>query len=301
MPRHPVCAYALAAALALVPLPALAQDAGTEPARDPVVATVAGDDIRLSEVVDTQAQLPAQYQSAPMEVMFPALVERLIDVRLVAQEARAAGIADDPGLQRQMAQIERQIISEMYLMRHVEALITDEVLQARYDEHIAGPPPDEEVNARHILLETEEAALAVIASLQEGADFIELAAEKSIGPSADRGGDIGFFGHGDVVPEFAEAAFALEPGQVSETPVQSEFGWHVIKVEDRRKTAPPSLDELRQQFVSEISQRLIAELVGELRAKAVIERFNMDGSPMTEPAPETAAEPETQPEAEPAP
>ena len=299
MPRHSACAYALAATLALAPLPASAQQAQPEPGQDPVVATVAGDAIRLSEVVDSKSQLPQQYQSMPMEAMFPALVERVIDIRLVAREARANGIADDPDVRRELAQIENQIISQVFLTRHIDAMITDEEVQARYDEHIAALPPDEEISARHILLVSEEDALAVIASLGEGADFIELAAEKSIGPSADRGGDIGYFGRGNVVPEFADAAFALEPGQTSETPVQSEFGWHVIKVDDRRAVAPPSLEEMREQFVTEISQQLIAELIGELRDAAAIERFNMDGSPKTEPEP--AAEPESQPDAEPAP
>ena len=299
MPRHSACAYALAATLALAPLPASAQQAQPEPGQDPVVATVAGDAIRLSEVVDSKSQLPQQYQSMPMEAMFRALVERVIDIRLVAREARANGIADDPDVRRELAQIENQIISQVFLTRHIDAIITDEEVQARYDEHIAALPPDEEISARHILLVTEEDALAVIASLGEGADFIELAAEKSIGPSADRGGDIGYFGRGNVVPEFADAAFALEPGQTSETPVQSEFGWHVIKVDDRRAVAPPSLEEMREQFVTEISQQLIAELIGELRDAAAIERFNMDGSPKTEPEP--AAEPESQPDAEPAP
>ena len=118
----------------------------------------------------------------PMEAMFPALVERLIDMRLVAQEARASGLADDPDVKRELAQIENQIISQVYLTRHIDAMITEEAVVARYDEHIAGLPPVEEISARHILLETEEDALAVIASLQGGADFIELAAEKSIGP-----------------------------------------------------------------------------------------------------------------------
>ncbi len=301
MHRYSACAYALAATLALVPLTASAQDTQPEPGRDPVVAIVAGDEIHLSEVVDSKSQLPQQYQSMPMEAMFPSLVERVIDIRLVAREARANGLADDPDVRRELARIENQIISQVFLTRQIEAMITEEEVQSRYDEHIAALPPDEEISARHILLETEEDALAVIASLQGGADFIELAAEKSIGPSADRGGDIGYFGRGNVVPEFADAAFAIEPGQISETPVQSEFGWHVIRVDDRRAVAPPSLEEMRQQLVSEISQRLIAELIGELRDAATIERFNMDGSPKTEPEAEPAAEAESQPEAGPAP
>ncbi len=285
MPRCSACAYALAAALALVPLTASAQETQPDPGRDPVVATVDGDDIRLSEVIDTRSQLPLQYQSMPIEAMFPGLVERLIDMRLVAREARANGLADDPDVRRELAQIENQIISRVFLTRRIDAMITEDVVQSRYDEHIAALPPDEEVSARHILLETEEDALAVIVRLQDGADFVELAAEESIGPSADRGGDIGYFGRDNVVPEFADAAFALEPGQISEAPVESEFGWHVIKVDDRRPIAPPTLEEMREQLVTEISQQLIAELIDGLRDAATVERFNMDGSPMTEAEP----------------
>ena len=131
MPRHSACAYALAATLALAPLPASAQQAQPEPGQDPVVATVAGDAIRLSEVVDSKSQLPQQYQSMPMEAMFPALVERVIDIRLVAREARANGIADDPDVRRELAQIENQIISQVFLTRHIDAMITDEEVQAR--------------------------------------------------------------------------------------------------------------------------------------------------------------------------
>jgi len=297
MHRYSACAYALAATLALVPLAVSAQETQPEPGRGPVVATVAGDEIRLSEVVDSKSQLPQQYQSMPMEAMFPALVERVIDIRLVAREARANGLADDPDVRRELARIENQIISQVFLTRRIDEMVTEETVVARYDEYIEGLPPEEEISARHILLETEEDALAVIASLQGGADFIELAAEESIGPSADRGGDIGYFGRGDVVPEFADAAFALEPGQTSETPVHSEFGWHVIKVDERRAVAPPSLEEMRQQFVGEISQELIAEMLDELRDTTTVERCNMDGSPIAEPE----AEPASEPAAEPAP
>ena len=291
MPRRSACAYALAATLALVPLTASAQEAQPDPGRDPVVATIDGDGIRLSEVIDSRSLLPQQYQSMQIEAMFPALVERLIDMRLVAREARANGLADEPDVRRELAQIENQIISQVFLTRRIDAMITEDVVQARYDEHIAALTPEEEVSARHILLETEEDALAVIVSLQDGADFVELAAEKSIGPSADRGGDIGYFGRDNVVPEFADAAFALEPGQISETPVQSEFGWHVIKVDDRRSIASPTLEEMREELVTEISQQLIAELIDGLRDAATVERFNMDGSPNTEPEAEPAAEP----------
>ncbi len=301
MPRCSACAYALAATLALVPLTASAQEAQPDPGRDPVVATIDGDGIRLSEVIDSRSLLPQQYQSMQIEAMFPALVERLIDMRLVAGEARANGLADDPDVRRELAQIENQIISQVFLTRRIDAMVTEDLVQSRYDEHIAALTPDEEVSARLILLETEEDALAVIVSLQDGADFVELAAEKSIGPSADRGGDIGYFGRDNVVPEFADAAFALEPGQISETPVQSEFGWHVIKVDDRRSIASPTLEEMREELVTEISQQLIAELIDGLRDAATIERFNMDGSPMAEEENQPAAESEAQPEAEPAP
>lgn len=166
------------------------------------------------------------------------------------------------------------------MRRYLEAQVTEEAVQARYDETVGAVEPEIEVQASHILVSEEEAATTIIEELAAGADFATLAQERSEGPSASRGGDLGFFKRGDMVPPFADAAFSLEPGQTTDTPVQTQFGWHVIQVVDRREVTPPALAEAREQIEQQIQQESVASLLGDLRATAEIERFNIDGTPL---------------------
>ncbi|MFQ5958323.1 MAG: peptidylprolyl isomerase [Alphaproteobacteria bacterium] len=248
---------------------------------DPVVAVVNGKDIHFSEVAEVQRNLPDQYQMLPLEAIFPTLLERLIDLHLIVVEGRKTDLQNDEAVRRRMAQIEDRVIREVYIVRYVDKVVTEEVLLARYDAFKQQNPPQDEVRARHILVESEEEAKAVIGQIEGGADFAELAKEKSTGPSAAQGGDIGYFTRDAVVPEFSEAAFGLQPGEVTDVPVQTSFGWHVIKVEDRRLGAQPSFEEAREQLTAEASQEALSELMTSLRETAAIERFNMDGSPIT--------------------
>ncbi len=281
-------AAALAAVLALSALPAGAQEAGGQ---DPVVAVVNGSEIRLSDVIDARSGLPEQYRTLPLQAMFPSLIERLIDFELVIGEGRRVNLQDDEVVKRRVAQIEDNVIYDVFLSRYVEGAVTDEVLRGRYEEFKADSPPREEVHARHILVETEEDAVALIERIAGGADFIEVAKEKSTGPSASSGGDLGYFTRDQMVPEFADAAFALQAGEMTDAPVKSPFGWHVIRVEDRRTAPPPSFEEVRQQLASEVSQQAVAALVETLRGTATVVRFNIDGSPVTETPPEPEAQP----------
>lgn len=265
---------------------ASAQTTAPAAGEDPVVAVVDGKEIHLSEVAETQRNLPDQYQMLPLDAIFATLVERLIDLQLVAVEGRKANLQDDEAVKRRMTQIEDRVIRDIYVSRHVDEVMTEEVLLARYDEFKRRNPPQDELRARHILVASEEEAKAAIAEIAGGADFADVATERSTGPSSDRGGDIGYFTRDAVVPEFADAAFALQPGEVSKTPVETSFGWHVIKVEDRRLGEVPSFEETRVQLVAEASEEAVSELMTTLREAAMIERFNMDGSPI-----DTAAEP----------
>ncbi len=257
-----------------------AQTADPAAESDPVVAIVNGKEIYFSDVAEVQRNLPEQYRTVPLEAIFPALVERLIDLQLVAVEGRKADLQNDAVVRRQMAQIEDRVIREVYIARYVDKAVTEEALRARYDAFRQQNPPEEEVRARHILVESEDEARAVIDRIAGGADFAALAEEKSTGPSGAQGGDIGFFTRDAVVSEFAEAAFSLEPGEVTEAPVQTSFGWHVIKVEERRRGAPPSFEEARGELAVEASQEAVSELMTKLRQGAAIERFNIDGSPV---------------------
>ncbi|BDW97689.1 peptidylprolyl isomerase [Thalassospira tepidiphila] len=263
----------LAASLATVIFasPAMAQDA--VPAEDPVLATVNGEDILESEVRATQQGLPQQYRQLPFDMLKADLLTREINQRLLMDAGSEAGLADDEEVKAQIAALERRLIAETYLDRALSDAITDDAIEAKYEEFIKTNEPEPQVHARHILLESEEDAKAIIAELDDGADFVELAKEKSTGPSGPNGGDLGFFNRADMVAPFAEAAFAMEPGTYSSEPVQTQFGWHVIKVEEKKEGTQPSLDEVRQQLVAEISRDAFNALVEDLRSDAEIVNY----------------------------
>ncbi|KJE34621.1 peptidylprolyl isomerase [Thalassospira sp. HJ] len=263
----------LAASLATVIFasPAMAQDAA--PAEDPVLATVNGEEILESEVRATQQGLPQQYRQLPFEMLKADLLTREINQRLLMKAGSDAGLADDEEVKAQIAALERRLIAETYLDRALNDAITDEAVNAKYEEFIATNEPEPQVHARHILLESEEDAQAIIAELDDGADFEELAKEKSTGPSGPNGGDLGFFNRGDMVAPFADAAFAMDAGTYSSEPVQTQFGWHVIKVEEVKEGTQPSIDEVRQQLVAEISRDAFNGLVEDLRDDAEIVNF----------------------------
>ena len=269
---------ALFAASVAFSLPASAQDAGNAAASDPVVATVNGDKIFRSDVTAARAQLPEQYRSLPMDQLFTPLVNQLVRSKLMAAKARSENLHESDGYKKRMALIRDRLLEEALLDKVIEARITDEALQARYEESIAKFPAKEEVRARHILVKTEDEAKALVKELDGGADFAQLAADKSIGPSKSRGGDLDYFGRGQMVPPFEKAAFALDKGEYTKAPVQSPFGWHVIKVEDKRQSKPPSFEESRAELGQQMSQEIAGDLVKELTENAKIERFEADGS-----------------------
>jgi peptidyl-prolyl cis-trans isomerase C len=254
------------------PEPATPEAAAPEAAdEDPVLAVVNGTELRRSDVVASARDLPQQYQDQ-LDQIFPALVERLVDLTLLQQEGERRNLQADPEVQERVAVYEDQVVRETLLQREVSAKMTDEAIQARYDDFLKEQQPQQEIHARHILVATEEEAKAVIAELDAGGDFEALAAAKSTDTgSGANGGDLGFFTPDQMVPEFSGAAVAMEPGTYSKTPVQSRFGWHVIKVEEKRDVAPPTLEEARPEIESRLQQELIGELVSDLRANAQIE------------------------------
>ena len=271
-------AKSLAAAFGLlaVSTAALAQNAD-----NPVAATVDGMEILRSDVEAVKRSLPDQMRNAPIEQLYPVLLDRTIDFKLLELEAEKSNIGDEPELQAALAQARAAVLRDFMLRKKVEEGSTNEALKARYEELKKGEGFSfEEVHARHILLASEEDAKAVIAELEGGADFETLAKEKSTGPSAPNGGDLGFFKKGAMVPEFGEAAFSMEVGSTSSEPVQTQFGFHVIKVEDKR-TNEPTFEESEPQIRQEVARDIVTALVEGLREGAAIERFNLDGTPMT--------------------
>jgi peptidyl-prolyl cis-trans isomerase C len=279
---------AVSLALGGVGFTALAQTdtappAGSPAGEDPVVAKVNGAEIRRSEVTRTIASLPPQVQQMPPQMIFPAVIDQIINGKLVAEAGYKNNVQKDPEVAERLKRSEERIVQELYLTREVQKRITAERLQEAYNQFKKENPPQDEVKASHILVESEDQAKQIIDQIKKGGKFADLAKEKSTDKgSGQQGGDLGYFTKDQMVEPFAEAAFAMKPGDVSQTPVQSQFGWHVIKVEDKRKTAPPSFDEVKDQLRSQISDDIIGNVVDDLRKDAKVERFQLDGSPMPE-------------------
>lgn len=258
-----------------------AQDAET--AEDPTVAIVDGTPIVFSQVRAYAASLPPQYQQA-FDQIFPFLVQRMVDLALIDKAAKAGGLSDDEEVQERVTRLTVEVMREVYMERLLAAEVSEDEVQARYQAYLEENPPEQEVRARHILLESEEAAREVIVALEGGADFARLAEERSTGPSSAQGGDLGYFTGQQMVPNFAEAAFALEPGSYTSDPVQTEFGWHVILVEDKRPKAPPSYEQLEPQLKQELQGAAVERHLAELRSGAEIEVFERAQPKPEEPA-----------------
>jgi len=287
------------AAVLLVVTPAAAQTpaAGTAPAgaaqQDPVVARVNGAELHRSEVLAARQMLPAQVQQIPFEQIYPQLLDNLVTNLLAAQAGRKQKLADDPEVKKRVQWAQDQIIEDVYLSRFIHAAMTDDRIKARYDQFLKEQKPQDQVNAKHILVKTEDEAKAVIADLKNGGDFAGIAKEKSSDPGTKTtGGDLGWFTKDEMVPEFAEAAFKLQKGQYTETPVKTQFGYHVILLVDRRTAPPPTMEEARPQVVALLQRELLDQKVKELRAGAKVETFNLDGSkPAATSAPAAPAAP----------
>ncbi len=255
---------------------------GSPPASgDPILAKVNGEAVHLSDVRDAVGHLPQRAMSIPPQTLYPLVLNKIIDSIALAAEAQRTGIDKDPDVQHRVAEAEQQTLATALLEKGITPLITDDALHARYTAEIASKPGDEEVHARHILVDHEETAKKIIAELNKGADFATLAKQYSKDPGATaKGGDLGFFRKSEMVPAFADAAFALKVGQITQTPVHTQFGWHVIQVLERRRAPQPTFeqarDELRQQIAEEYEQKAVAQAL----AKAHVERFNLDGSPV---------------------
>jgi len=273
----------LVAASLAVGAAALAQPAPQQAAlpngEDPVVARVNGAELHRSDVVAMQRSLPAQVQQMPLERIYPVLLDQLVNGKLLADAGRADKLDQDADVKKQVARYEDRVIQQAYISKAVEKAASDDKLHAKYQEYVKTHGGREEVKASHILLESEADAKAVIAQLQKGADFAALAKEKSKDPAGQNGGDLGYFGREEMVPEFSEAAFNMKKGEVSKEPVHTQFGWQVIKVEDKRTSEPPTFEEAKPELSNEVAREVINDKVKELREGAKVETFALDGTP----------------------
>ena len=266
------------AAASLLVLSFLAPPVAAEekPAGNPVVAIVNGEEIHLSILVEL---LPEQYREN-MDTFYPMALQQAVDIVLLRQAAERAIPPDDAEVQKKVDELRKQIVFQTHLSRELKKRMIEEAVEAAYQDYVAANPPVEETRARHILMDTEAEAQAIVIELKGGADFAALAEERSFGPSAPQGGDISYFTDDRVVEPFAKAAAAIKPGEFGTTPVQTQFGWHIIKVEDRRMREPASLEAVREEIEKRIERDVLTDLVAAERNAAELEFFDLDGSPI---------------------
>lgn len=253
----------------LVALPVQAQDAGT------VLASVDGVDITLGHLIAMRQRLPEQYQQLPDDVLFRGMLDQLIQQEVLAAAARAdLTPMQELGLENES----RAFLAGQMIDGAAAAPVSDEDLRAAYDAQYATAAPAPEFNAAHILVETEEEALSLIEQVNAGADFAELAKTFSTGPSGPNGGDLGWFGLGMMVPPFEAAVLTLEAGDVS-APVQTQFGWHVVKLNEKREKGAPALEEVRGTLTEELRTQAVDRLVDTLTNAAEVVRAEAEIDP----------------------
>jgi peptidyl-prolyl cis-trans isomerase C len=259
-------ALVMAASLCAPVVPLRADD-------NPVVARANGIDIRESDLAFAEEEIGANMPQMGPDQKRDYLITYLTDVIVLSQAAEQKKVADNPDVQRRLAFDRNRVLMEALLQNVGHAAVTDEAMHKVYDDATKQMPPEEEVHARHILVPTEDEAKAIEDQLKKGADFAALAKEKSKDPGAADGGDLGYFTKDQMVPEFAEVAFKLDKGQISD-PVHTQFGWHIIKVEDKRTKPTPTFDQVKTQLENYVAHKAQAELVDSLRKTAQIERLD---------------------------
>lgn len=275
-----VAAAALFAVLAALPVPA--QEAAP-PKADVVVAEVNGEKILMADLAATYRSLPARLQQVPFEQLYKPLLEHAIAIRLLAAEGRKTKLNESEAVQRRLKYIESQYVYEAYVEKIVAERATEAKLKEAYEAYAKEHKGEDEVRASHILVKTEQEAKDIITQLDKGADFAKLAKDKSTDPSKEKNsGDLGFFSKEQMVKEFAEAAFAMKKGETTKTPVKTQFGWHVIRVTDRRTSAPPKFEEVKEQLRQKLAETIAQEEITKLKSAAKIDRFDADGKPMKE-------------------
>jgi peptidyl-prolyl cis-trans isomerase C len=281
---------AIALAASLLAFPALAQTAAAPASApvaasaDPVLATVNGQPIHLSDVQAAGANLPAQLQQLPPQQLLPLLVNQLIDRKALLIAAQGEDLQKDPAVAAAMQAAADEKLENAYVQQKVAPQVSDAAVQAVYKADYAGKPGPTEVEARHILVKTQAQAEQIITELNHGANFAKLAEKDSIDPGAANGGELGWFAQDQMVPVFANAAFALKVGQYTKTPVQSQFGWHVILCEGRRTAPPQSFDDVKGQITQQIADAAIKSTLADARSKVTIQVYNADGTPANSPA-----------------
>jgi peptidyl-prolyl cis-trans isomerase C len=242
-------------------------------ADDKVLAKVNGAEIKQSDVALAEEELAPSLAQMDPATKDENVLSFLIDMKIVSRAAEDKKIADTDDFKKRLNFTRNRLLMDSLLASEGKAATTDTAMKQVYQDASKQIAGEQEVHARHILVETEDEAKAVKAELDKGADFAELAKKKSKDPGASDGGDLGFFTKEQMVPEFSAVAFALEPGKISD-PVKSQFGWHIIKVEEKRNRKPPEFDQVKAQIETYVTRKAQADYVGKLREAAKVERMD---------------------------
>lgn len=249
----------------------------SEAAGNPVVATVDGKEITRQEVAGFIQSLPPQTRQLPIDKLYPLALDQVINGRLIEENTAGVNLDSDPEVQEQLKLAKDQIVRTVYLQKQVDKKITDARIKAAYEDYKKSFPKVEEVKASHILVKDEEKAKELLAKLKGGADFAKLAKENSTDGTAEGGGELGYFAKTDVVPEFADAAFDTKPGTLHDTVVKTQFGYHIIKVDDKRMRPPADYESAKPFLEAQLRREILDEMVKTWRDAAKIERFDING------------------------
>ena len=240
----------------------------------PIVANVNNEDISLETMIHAMNELPPEIQSQPFMSYYEDLLERVIDIKLFAQEGKKMKLDEEPSVRAAIDFVIEKVLMQAFLSKYVQENIKEENLRASYNNFIADETSREEIKASHILIDTESEAIDVINMLNDGDDFAQLAKNKSTGPSGPSGGDLGWFKRGQMVPPFEKAAFSLNKNEITQRPVQTQFGWHVIKVFDKRIPEAPSYENMKSKLIQDLERKIVSKKIQDLRNNALIEKLS---------------------------
>ena len=240
----------------------------------PIVANVNNEDISLETMIHAMNELPPEIQSQPFMSYYEDLLERVIDIKLFAQEGKKMKLDEEPSVRAAIDFVIEKVLMQAFLSKYIQENIKEENLKASYNNFIADETSREEIKASHILMDTESEAIDVINMLNDGDDFAELAKNKSTGPSGPSGGDLGWFKRGQMVPPFEKAAFSLNKNEITQRPVQTQFGWHVIKIFDKRIPEAPSYESMKNKLIQDLERKIVSKKIQDLRNDALIEKLS---------------------------
>lgn len=251
--------------------------AGDAGANSTVIAVVNGQKLTMSDYNKYLKTMPEQVAQAPMDQVFPMVQDQLVVGQIIS--GKATGMENDPEVQDRLANLKDNVIRATWLERAVSAKVTDAAMQAEYNKFTKEFKPAEELNAQHILVDSADKGKEVIEKMNKGAKFEAMVAEYSKDKGAKNDGDLGYFKQGDMVKEFSDAAFAMKKGEMSKEPVKTQFGYHVIRVNDRRMSQAASFEEMKPQIKAKLQREALETVIADLRTGAQIELFDAKGEP----------------------